>query len=202
MSIAAPRPGREWLPLIVAMTVGASVGLGASVLNIATSGPPIRSGASSIAATNAQHAAWEFSFTRPRLQGRAERASSSAERSALRSSLEELYHALLLDRAALNDVLRTTFARSAADALRKAKTGWPAGVGGVEITKRSADIGIQVQGGRRAIAVVAWNGRGLLDERPLMLRHRSTMWLEKTDGRWRVIAFDITERTPMKKRPR
>lgn len=192
MSLAAPRPARSWLPVIIAMTIGAFVGAGASVLTNLPTFETGSSGEAPPAASRLPQAAWVVSFAP--LKGEALKGSAAEdELEDVGIVLQDVYDALWLDRSRLSQVIGARFAPSAASAMRTSTAGAPEG-GQISIQSRRARIGIQIGGGRRAIAVVKVKALAHNDVSTVELKQRSTMWLEKKAGGWRVIAFDINQK--------
>lgn len=119
--------------------------------------------------------------------------SVRAQRRPLRKLVAKVYYALFLDPARRDGVLRASFHPRAARAIAK-KAGVPKNARDVRTTMRKADIGIDFTNARRAAAVVKVRARGFAGERKFEIAHRATLWLERSKGKWKVIAFEVRQR--------
>ena len=82
---------------------------------------------------------------------------------------------------------------AAADALASSKLRVPEGMNDVRTTKRTAKIGIQVDGGRTRGRADLRLVPGPHQGRTVKLVQRSTLWLQGEGKQWMVIAFDGTQ---------
>lgn len=118
-----------------------------------------------------------------------------AERGAQVSVIvRDLYDALLFGRGDLGDVARSHFTPPAAAALGAAKIGLPKELRDIQVTKRTASIGIQARGADHAGVRVDVALQGSEGDRLIRLSHRATLWLERDGMRWSVIGFDVNQK--------
>lgn len=103
------------------------------------------------------------------------------------------YDAMFLEPYELRPVLSETFARPAARALRAAGIRLPDDIREVRFVRRSAHVGIDAAGGRSAAVEVIAKVRGRTPTRTITVLHRADLWLERTEGGWRVIAFSVDQ---------
>ena len=115
------------------------------------------------------------------------------ERDEVVGTVREVYDALLLAPGRLKDLRGKALSVAAADALASSELRVPEGMNDVRTTRRTASIGIQVDGGRSAAARVSVWYRGRIKDEPVTLLQRSTLWLEGEGKKWMVIAFDGTQ---------
>ncbi|MDP9069637.1 MAG: hypothetical protein M3N53_15035 [Actinomycetota bacterium] len=123
---------------------------------------------------------------------KAQQRAVARQRPALSALVRRVYDALFVHPGRSRAVLRDTFTRRAAGAFRRSGAG-VATAGVASTTLRRADIGIApTDGARLAVATVAV--RAQADE-PGATRflHRSTLWLERSQRLWKVIAFSIDQ---------
>ena len=128
-----------------------------------------------------------------RRPGKKVRRLVKRHRPQVRAAVIDVYDALFLAPERRGDVLSRLFTSSAARALRRSQAGVPAEAEQVKIVARRATIGVESVGARRAAAGTAVKVRGRIDGRRFRLRHRATMWLERSNRRWRIIAFDVRQ---------
>lgn len=118
-----------------------------------------------------------------------------ARRRELVRVVRDVYGALWLrPRGAERRVVRARFDARAARALLGSRLG-PRDSAFVRTTKRVVELDVDAADPRRAAAEVAIAARVGRGARRLRVRHRATLWLERDDGRWRVIGFDARERS-------
>ena len=197
MSFVAPSQRRLVWPVAIALTCSMLVALllylPSRTSTIGSSDTP-----GSIAAPGVAQAAWEMK-TFPaggagvRRLSKATKARLAAQREPLTALVTSVYDALFLEPARLNSVLRDHFTAAAARQALRAKLGLPASATKVEIKRRSARIGIHMQGASRAAASVLVAGHATVKARKIRFRHDATLWLERSHRTWKVIAFDVTQ---------
>lgn len=116
-----------------------------------------------------------------------------AQRRPVSKLVAEVYDALFLDPARREEVLKARLLPRAARAIGN-KAGVPEGAGEVRTKVRKADIGIDVDGARRAAAKVKVRAEGVAGRRKFEIVHRATLWLERSRGKWKVIAFSLRQK--------
>jgi hypothetical protein len=141
-------------------------------------------------------AAWEVkAYPAPGADGitKDDRAAFEREREDVVASIQRLYEALFLKPDAVGQTVRATLSRPAAKVLDSSRIGLHDKVEDVRTTMRFVKVGIQVDEGVRAAAVVRVEAEALRQSSPIRVWHRAKLWLEKTDGGWKVVAFDAEQ---------
>jgi hypothetical protein len=108
-------------------------------------------------------------------------------------AVRDIYDAMILSRTQLLKAARQWMTPLAARELR-ASPPIPSQLKQVRTLRRRADIGIDVRTRRRAAAKVAIVFRAVRGKERMSFAHRGTLWLERMDGKWQIIAFDIDQR--------
>ena len=141
-------------------------------------------------------AAWEVkAYPAPGVEGitKADKKVFAREREPVIESIRHLYEALFLEPDAVPETVRGTLTPAAAKILESSRMGLHDKVEDVRTTTRFVKVGIQVDGGLRAAAVVRVEARALRKSSPIHVWHRAKLWLEKDDGKWKVVAFDAEQ---------
>ncbi|HEX2196057.1 MAG TPA: hypothetical protein VHJ76_03945 [Actinomycetota bacterium] len=141
-------------------------------------------------------AAWEIkAYPAPGAEGitEADKEAFAREREPVVDSIRGLYEALFLKPDAVERTVRATLTPAAADVLASSRIGLHDKVEDVRTTTRFVRVGIQVDGGRRAAAVVRVEARALRNSSPIRVWHRARLWMEKDDGKWKVVAFEAEQ---------
>ena len=86
------------------------------------------------------------------------------------------------------------FTDDAARAMRASGLGLPDSASKVETKKRSARIGIEADGAKRAAAVVNVVAVGESAKGDFRVGSETRLWFERTGSKWKVIAFDVDQR--------
>ncbi len=108
--------------------------------------------------------------------------------------IRDLYDTLFLSPDRSKKAITSRFIPSAATALlRQKKPGVPVGAEEVKTLRRTASIGIEAATTRLAAAEVLVKAKGRLSDKTFTVTHRATLWLEKSKGRWKVIAFEVNQ---------
>jgi hypothetical protein len=141
-------------------------------------------------------AAWEVkAYPAPNAAGitKADRAVFLRERDDVVDRIKGLYEALFLKPEAVERTVRTALTPAAAKVLAGSRVGLHDRVEDVATTVRFVKVGIQVEEGLRAAAVVRVEARALRKSSPIHVWHRAKLWLEKEDAGWKVVAFDAEQ---------
>lgn len=141
-------------------------------------------------------AAWEVkAYAAPNADGitRADRQVFQRERDEVVGLIQRLYEALFLRPGEVDRVVRRSLSPPASKALSESRMGLHEGVEDVRTTARFVRIGIQSDGGLRAAAVVRVEAHALRRSSPVEIWHRARLWMEKTPGGWKVVAFDAEQ---------
>ena len=115
------------------------------------------------------------------------------ERDDVVATIQRLYEALFLKPDAVERSVRATLTSAASKVLADSRIGLHDQVEDVKTTVRFVKVGIQVDEGLRAAAVVRVEARALRKSSPIHVWHRAKLWLEKVDGGWKVVAFDAEQ---------
>jgi hypothetical protein len=123
---------------------------------------------------------------------KADKAAFNRARPELASLIEDVYDGIFLEPGTFNDVVAQSFTKAAASSLPK-ELGFPKGASEVEILRRRANVGIQARGSRHAAAKITVAAKALIGEESTRLLHQATLWLERDEGDWKVIGFDVAQ---------
>jgi hypothetical protein len=124
-----------------------------------------------------------------------ERHRFRVQRPRVKTLIKDVYDALFLEPKNKKEALKRNFTRRARRAFARTRAGIEAGAA-VKITRRSAKVGIQAKGARRAVAVVTVRAKAMLEDRAVRVVHKSKLWLERSHRGWRVIGFEVNQQIP------
>jgi hypothetical protein len=116
-----------------------------------------------------------------------------AQRPRVKGVVREVYEALFLEPESIKDVIAERFSRRAGRALLRAGPGFRPGAERVKTTKRIAKIGLQAHTASAASAQVFVKARARGPGNVVKLRHKATMWMQRINNEWRVIAFEVDQ---------
>ena len=193
MSVVIPAMKKTRWPLLA---TGLSVAVLATLWVLAPDRASIGAGRGRAGDGTIEQAAWEIkAYPAPATAGvtRAEKEAFTRERPAVVGTIQRLYEALFLRPDAVDRVVRSSLTDAASKALGGSRIGLHDKVEDVRTTVRFVRVGIQVDGGLRAAAVVRVEARALRNSSPIHVWHRAHLWMEKSDGRWKVVAFDAEQ---------
>ena len=105
--------------------------------------------------------------------------------------VRDVYGAVFLDPQSTRSVLQDRFTSRASYRWKQSGAGLPRAATERETVLRRARIVIDPLVPRRAVAEVIVRIRSTVSDEPLRLSHSSTLWLQRSKGRWRVFAFDV-----------
>lgn len=202
MSTAAPSSRLGWRILPAVLTAAAAVVAASMILSALLANPvavlTVGGGAAPVAPAVEATIPWKtvttpVSMHRP--LDKTQRARFEAQRQKLRATVQDLVDASILEPSTLGAVARTSMTASAATAFRKAAPLVPQKATEVEVVRRTGSIGVQAPEFKAAAARMKVTMRGLVSGRPVKWRNNMTLWLERDDNKWRVLAFDL-ERVP------
>ncbi len=199
MSIAAPDQKRPWALLGAAAALIFLLALalvfldlpGERLLLSGGPNPAKRAGAAAL-----PQARWELKAHPSGVMNKvtkAQRERIARQRPQVISLVKKVYDAMFIRPRLLRTTLRRHFTPAAAKALRR--SGAAVTEPHIVLTKkRSARIGIQAAGGPTlAIASVSVRA-SLADEPRRRVAHNSTLWMERRDTGWKVVAFHLDQR--------
>jgi len=122
-----------------------------------------------------------------------QRGRHKVQRARVKSVVREVYQALFLDPESIRQVISERFSRRAGRALLRAGPGFRPGAEKVKTLQRRANIGLQAHTASAAAAKVFVRARAQGSDAVVRLRHRATMWMQRIDGEWRVIGFEVEQ---------
>ena len=115
------------------------------------------------------------------------------QRARVKSVVREVYQAMFLDPESIRQVISERFSRRAGRALVRAGPGFRPGAEKIKTLQRRANIGLQAHTASAAAAKVFVRARARGADAVVRLRHRATMWMQRIDGEWRVIGFEVNQ---------
>jgi hypothetical protein len=148
------------------------------------------------AAPAAEQAPWKISsFPAGALAkvAKIDKAAVATQLSAVETLVRNVYDAQLMDPRDLPKVLERSFTHAAAATFEKARLGVPKGATDVRSTKRHARIGVDIAGAKSAAAEVTISLKGELKGETLLIDQHSTLWMQKLEGDWRVVGYDVSQ---------
>ncbi len=122
----------------------------------------------------------------------------AVQRPRLERVVRSLYDSLFLGTTRPRKEIDARFSQPARRAFKRALFGVPESVRRVKTLRRFARIAIQVGSTRRASAAITIRARGLRGSNVFRVQHHARLWLERSEGAWRVIGFDARQH-PLKK---
>ena len=195
MSAIAESLRRQRLPLL---TLVAVLVLGAVAWSLIsqTTADHLTAPEHPVAAPASQQVPWDVEFTPRGRSGKITkdvkgRYDTQKARAAV--VVQGVYDALFLQPSQLDDLIKRTFTEDAARSIDTRKLGLPPAATEVTTITRHAEVGVDVETADFAVAQVKVVATAGLEERDVKVEHRSTLWLERNDNTWKVIAFDLKQ---------
>lgn len=195
MSAIAENLRRQRLPLL---TIALVLVLGASawaVVSQATSDDLTAPGDSSAAPASDQ-AKWKVDYTSARRYGKlskAQQARYAAQREKATVLVQDLYDGIFLEPARLPGIVKGSFTTDASRSFEAKGLGFPNGAQEVKTTKRTVNLALDATTASTAIGRVTVAAKANLDNKVVRVEHESTLWMERNENGWRVIAFDVRQ---------
>jgi hypothetical protein len=144
------------------------------------------------------HARWRIRHHATGGLGRltkAQRRRVGAQAPHVAALVKRVFDTLFLDPARGNRVVRASFTRPAARTwLGLRAAGPPRGTSRLALVARRAQLSLDARSATQAVASVRLKARGRIDRRRFRLRHEATLWLERSPGKWRVVAYTVSQR--------
>lgn len=197
MDISVTGSRRTWVPLVV-VALFAVAALVAYVLLGSEAGPRHRSTpAPPGAPIILEQAPWRiqtYGMGGGSKLTKQQRSQLRAQRAPITRLVKDLHAALFLEPSTRKRIVGRVFTTSAARSFLSARPGLLGDAETVKTVWRRGRIGIQAVGARRAagtIAIVARVDRG---EDAVRVGYRSDLYFGKSNGRWRVVAFETDQR--------
>jgi hypothetical protein len=191
---------RIWLPLVAAgIALALAVGLLTYVLlqqQTESRGGGARPAPTIEAPTSLPQARWRVK-TVPKGGKRiskAEQARVKKRGAKVATVVQTFFDTLFLDPTNTDEIVAATFTRGAAKALARPGVGLPQGAEEVQTLRRRANIILYAETASQAIATVEVRLKGVAEEQAFRLQHAATLWLQRSDKGWRVMAYEITQK--------
>ena len=198
MSIAAPSRSRTWVLLASGLAVtlvafGVVVYLNLPGERMISPGTPVTETGTPIV----EQAPWTFEVSPAGSTSRiskAQRAAIARQKAGVTALVQEVYDALLFERDALTKVAADRFAGDAGAAFIRASKGILPAADELKLERRSARIGIDVNGASRAAVRIRIRVSATEGGREALALNTATLWLERNEKGWRVFAYEIDQR--------
>ena len=181
---------------LVAIAIALLLGAGAWLVISQTTAEHLTNPEYPTAAPSIEQAPWKVEFSKSgRVTGLSnkQQARYTLQRDRVGDVVTDIYDGIFLNPAQLDDLIKRFFSSEAASSIGKAKLGLPAGASEVTTIKRKAEIGLDASTTDFAIAEVLIVAKATADDREVKVEHSSTLWLERFDNDWKVIAFDLEQ---------
>ena len=149
-----------------------------------------------VAAPAVEQAPWKIQFSAEGRFGKlskAQRESYANQKENVAAVVTGIYDAIFIEPAKLDEAIEATFSRDAARSLAAKDLSFPTGATEVTTTRRRASIGLAADNADFAVGKVTVFAEATIGERQVDVEHHSTLWLERADGDWKVIAFDVKQ---------
>lgn len=197
MSAIAENMRRQRLPLLGLAVVLVAM-LGAGIWVLVSQAASDRSGQPRypVAAPAVEQAPWRFEYSAEGRFGKlskAQRDRYAAQKEKVAALLTTIYDGIFLEPSRLERAIRDSFSSDAARSLDTKGLVFPNTATDVKATRRWARIGLDAQGADFAVGRVKVVAAASVADRPVKVEHRSTLWLERANGDWKVIAFDVEQ---------
>ncbi len=194
MSAIAESLRRQRLPLLtIALLV--ALGMVAWTFTSRTTTSSVTAPAAPVAAPAIEQAEWkiDYSTARSGKLTKAQQQRYAEQRVKAATLVRSLYDGIFLEPARVEEIVKQSFTSDGARTFRPDRLGFPSGARDVTTVTRKADIALDATTTRAAIARVAIVAEATLGDRTEDIDHRSTLWMERGENGWRVIAFDVKQ---------
>ena len=148
------------------------------------------------AAPEIDQAPWKFEFSAEGRFGKLTKAQSERyanQKENVAKVVTSIYDGIFLRPGDLPEIIKTSFSGDAAAKLGTKSLTFPAGATEVKTTRRRATLGLDAQQASFAVGRVTVFADAMIRDRQVDIEHRSTLWFERKDGAWKVIAFDVEQ---------
>ena len=199
MSSIAPSTRLGWR-LLPAVVAAAAAVIAASLLIAALRENPIvqvRKGTTSEAAIGAdvaEAAVWRTDAYPVGARGKLTKKESARfkhQKDRVRATVRDIADAIVVHPGRLPRAANRVMTNASAASLLKQAPGLPKGAEGVTAIKRTGRIGIQAPRFSAAAAEIRVVMQATVGERLVTWRDDYRFWLQRSKGKWRVIAFDL-----------
>jgi hypothetical protein len=195
MSAIAESLRRQRLPLLtIALLLAATTGIW--VFLAQTAADHRGSTDLPVAAPAIDQAPWKYEYSAEGRFGKlskAQRESYANQKENVAALITGIYNGIFLEPARMEEVIKTSFSNEAARSLETKGLSFPDGATEVKTTRRRAHIALDAQKASFAVGRVTVYADATVGKRTIEIEHRSTLWLERADGDWKVIAFDVEQ---------
>lgn len=195
MSAIAENLRRQRLPLLTIAGV-LVLGTAAWAVIARTTSDHLTRPAASTAAPDAAQAEWKFDYSQARTGklSKAQQAKYAVQKQKATILVQDLYDGIFLEPGRLPKVIKTSLAAEAAKSLRAERLGFPSGSSDVTTIKRKAHIALDSTTSKAAIGRVMVLAKANVGDRRVKIEHQSTLWMERDEKGWKVIAFDVKQK--------
>ena len=195
MSAIADSLRRQRLPLltIVVVTIAAVV---AWALVSRTTAEHLTRPGFPVAAPEIEQARWEIDYSAEGRFGKLskfQRDRYAAQKVKSAALVTGIYDGIFLEPQRVEDLIKVSFSGEAAQRLNAKKLGFPPGATEVTTTRRRAHIALDAATADFAIGRIRVVAEATIGNKTEKVDHRSTLWLERSDNGWKVIAFDLEQ---------
>ncbi len=149
-----------------------------------------------VAAPDVEQAAWEVDYSSTGGFGQVSKqakARYSTEKMRVGDAVTDIYDGIFLTPATLPEVIKRSFTIDAARSIDVKKLGFPAGASDVTTTTRAVEIALDATTARFAVSEVTIVAEASVENRVVEIKHQSTLWLERMEGTWKVVAFEVEQ---------
>jgi hypothetical protein len=196
LDISVTDSRRTWVPVAVVALLAVAA-LVAYVLLDTEAGPRHRSTPAPRAPAILEQAPWRiqtYGMGGGSKLTKQQRGKLRAQRAPITRLVKDLHASLFLEPSTRKRIVGRVFTTSAARSFLSARPGLLGDAETVKTIRRWGRIGIQAIGARRAAGTVAIVARVDRGEEAVRLGYRSDLYFEKSNGRWRVVAFATDQR--------
>ena len=193
-SIVAPDQKRPWILIAAAIILVLAVAVTIAAIDLPGERLISRGEPAPQVAPALPQAAWKMNVKPSGVDGKLSPAAKKAvgrQGPQVRALVKRVYDSLFVRPKTLPVTLKQSFTGPAAVAFKRAGAG-VSEAGRASTTLRRASIGIQAEGARTAVAAVTVRAVGdTAGATPVL--HRSTLWLERAESGWKVVAFNVQQ---------
>lgn len=173
---------------VIALVVAATVAL----MNRDAGGPADRG--STPTPPELKQARWHIETGVVPKGSKGKRSVLKLQAAAVASVIKQFYDAFLIHPEEFSSLQGENISPGAAQAFVGSKIASGKTIERVQTLRRAAKIGLQAPTALHASARVGIKLRGKVGSKKVRLSHHATLWLERSGGKWQVIAFEADQR--------
>ena len=195
MSAIAESLRRQRLPLLTVAVV-LVLGAVAWVLISQTTSEHLTRPDYPIAAPAVEQADWKLEYSAEGRSGKltkAQQERNATQKAKVAALVKSVYDAIFLEPIGLDLLVKESFSAEAARSISTDKLGFPKGATDVKTTTRRAHIALDAETADFAIGEIAVVAKAEVGAKQVDIEHRSTLWLERMEDGWKVVAFDLEQ---------